>query len=164
MYARPALFRRTRGTGAATSRSRRAISGNHARASAGVTSRRSVGLVDSAREENRTLAVAEIYRILLKRGRYCGLHPFDATTTIIENLGSVTRWPPRGRGKKSGRGSGWTVLDPQEKFMGADQDSTSLSLCPEVLCTSEGADAPAVAALRAPLHPTQLLFGLRLSY
>ena len=34
-----------------------------------------VGFVDSARERNKARAVAEIYRTLLKRGRYCGIHP-----------------------------------------------------------------------------------------
>ena len=34
-----------------------------------------VGLVDSAREENKARAVAEIYRIPLKRGRYHRLPP-----------------------------------------------------------------------------------------
>ena len=35
-----------------------------------------------------------------------------------------------------------------EKFMGLNQDSTSLSVAPEVLRTSRGADAPAFVALR----------------
>jgi len=43
------------------------------------------GLVDSAREKNKARAVAEIYRALLKRGRYHGLRPFDTTKTKIEN-------------------------------------------------------------------------------
>jgi len=43
-----------------------------------------VGLVDSAREKNKALAVAEIYRISLKRGRYRWFHPFDTTKTKIE--------------------------------------------------------------------------------
>ena len=36
-----------------------------------------VGLANSAREKIKARAVVEIYRMLLKRGRYCGLHPFD---------------------------------------------------------------------------------------
>jgi len=35
-----------------------------------------VVLVDSAREKNKARAVVEIYRILLNRGRYRGMHPF----------------------------------------------------------------------------------------
>ena len=39
-----------------------------------------------------------------------------------------------------------------ENLMGANQDRSSWFVCPEVLRTSGGADAPAVVALRAPLH------------
>ena len=39
-----------------------------------------------------------------------------------------------------------------EKLLGANQDSTSSSVAPEVLRTSGGADVPAVVALRAPLE------------
>ena len=42
-----------------------------------------------------------------------------------------------------------------EKFMNANQDSTSSSVAPEVLRTSRGAYAPAFVALRAPLRQTQ---------
>ena len=41
------------------------------------------------------------------------------------------------------------------KSMGANQDSSSLPVAPEVLRASGGADAPAVFALRAPLRQTQ---------
>ena len=44
-----------------------------------------LGLVDSAGEKNKARAVVEIYRALLKRGRYHGLRPFDTTKTKIEN-------------------------------------------------------------------------------
>ena len=50
-----------------------------------------------------------------------------------------------------------------EKFMNANQDSTSSFVAPEVLRTSRGADAPAFVALRAPLRETRRLSGLRLS-
>jgi len=49
-----------------------------------------------------------------------------------------------------------------EKFMGANQHSTSSSVAPEVLRTSRGVDAPAFVTLRAPLRQTQRLSGLRL--
>ena len=38
-----------------------------------------VDLVDSAREKNKARAVVEIYRNLLKQGRYHGLHPFNTS-------------------------------------------------------------------------------------
>ena len=41
------------------------------------------------------------------------------------------------------------------KSMGANQDRSSSSVAPEVLRASGGADAPAVATLRAPLRQTQ---------
>ena len=47
-----------------------------------------VGLVDSAREKDKTRTVAKIYRILLKQGRHSGLHPFDSTKTKIDSPGS----------------------------------------------------------------------------
>jgi len=39
------------------------------------------GFFDSAKEKDKAQAVVGIYRILLKRERYCGLHPFDTTKT-----------------------------------------------------------------------------------
>ena len=44
-----------------------------------------VGLVDSAKEENKARAVVEIYRIPLIRGRYHRIHPFDITETNFES-------------------------------------------------------------------------------
>ena len=41
------------------------------------------------------------------------------------------------------------------KSMSANQDRSSWFVCPEVLRTSGGADAPAVVALRAPLRQAQ---------
>ena len=39
-----------------------------------------------------------------------------------------------------------------KKFMGANQDRSSLSVAPEVICPSGDADVPVVVALRAPLR------------
>jgi len=59
-------------------------------------------------------------------------------------------------------GEGMGSARHTEKFMGANQDSTSLSVAPEVPRTSRDADAPAFVALRAPLRQTQRLTGIRL--